>query len=228
MNLRLAWLAVAVACAPASMTEPSRLRDAASGTVGDPEALPGAEPGVSTTELGEVDLAHAGVTDGPSDPPVRDVRRMDVDQLNAAVRRATGRAWTKSGVDQFEAFAATLGRPDYNTSVSEDLQPSLLFAKVLGDASRDLCQAIVTESDPGFFLLAAPDDTPDTDVVAVRQNLSTLILKYHGKALDASDPKLDPWLELMSATAALPGKTPRDAWRGVCIALLTHPDFITY
>jgi len=183
---------------------------------------------------------HAGLTPAPppADAGVRVRRRMDIDQLNASLRRVSGGiGWTEgegeSEVDLFEELSDTLGRPDFIQITSEDLTPSLLFEKFLGDAARSVCQKLVareTGEDPGdqvLFVHVGPDDTLDTSAEAIDANLRHLLLRYHGQVVEEGDPGLEPWSWLFESTVHVSG-SPTVAWQSVCVALITHPDFYSY
>lgn len=180
--------------------------------------------------------------------PWRERRRMDVDQLEASLRAVTGGiGWERMNSDgtvrtrYFSAYSDTLGVPDYVNSTSEDLTVSLLFQKFLDDAARSACRRVADreagdgpEYEGGPQGTFAPVDltreTPPTDA-EIDAALSDLLLRFHGRRVEASSPELEPW-RLLSARlteaateAELPAKR---AWEGVCVALVTHPDFYTY
>lgn len=193
--------------------------------------------------------------------PWRERRRMDVDQLDQAIREVTGNrvdgelvggiGWESfrndSGVytvrqRYFETYGDTLGVPDYINSSSEDLTVSLLFEKFLDDAARDVCRRLVDREDgngrpydgdaQGIFLpVEVSDEAPSQ--ADVDQTLSNLLLRFHGRSLEPSDQQLQPWRDLFgrlqsAAAEADEPLPPRRAWEGVCVALITHPDFYTY
>ena len=97
----------------------------------------GADPvPVVATPLGEGDLV--GIQ--PLEPDDRDRRRLDIDQLNASIRRATGFGWVDDqGNDRFVQLASTLGRADYRNNTAEDRSPSLVFQKFLTDGDNQRC-----------------------------------------------------------------------------------------
>ncbi len=181
--------------------------------------------------------------------PWRARRRMDVDQLDASIRAATGGiGWESFSGDPptvntrwFDRYSDTLGVPDYVNSSAEDLSVSLLFEKFLDDAARDVCVRLADreagvgrayDGEPqGIFApanVAAADDSP----AVVAEALASLLLRFHGRRLEPEDPQLVPWIELhgrlADAVADRDPPAPQRAWGGVCIALVTHPDFYTY
>lgn len=203
-------------------------------------------------DVGEVDLG----TD-----QWRPLRRMDVDQLDQAIREVTGNrvdgelvgsiGWESfrntDGVytvreRYFNTFGDTLGVPDYITSSAEDRTVSLLFEKFLDDAARDVCRRLVDrENGDGrpydgepqgiFGTIDVSAEAPTQDEIDT--TLSSLLLRFHGRDVPADSTQLQPWRDhfaRLQATAAgaeepLP---PRRAWEGVCVGLITHPDFYTY
>lgn len=182
---------------------------------------------VIAESVGAVDLVPA------PELRVRARRRLDLDQLSAAIRRATGGiGWDEGGDgDHFEALAATLGKPDYLEITQEDLSPSALFHKFLDDAARDVCARLVEAELAGaaatLMVEAAATDIWDEAPEAVEANLRRLLLRYHGKALDQGAPELAPWRWLFQ-TVGHGSEEPTTAWRAVCVALITHPDFYSY
>ena len=194
-----------------------------------PDEVPVAEP---------VDI---GLTEGlpgnlvpPPQPGQRDRRRMDVDQLDAAIKQVTGGLYWRVGTtNQFEALSATLGKPDFIDATNEDLAPSLLFQKFLGDAAASVCTELA-EVDPAraegertLLVHAGPTDTLGSNPEAVEANLAHLLLRYHGRSLEAGDEQLNAWRWLFESSSHL-NNDPVASWRAVCVGLISHPDFYTY
>lgn len=171
----------------------------------------------------------------PADEPERPRRRMDIDQLEASIVRVTGGlTWTDAkGNNQFTALAATLGKPDYLTSTLEELGPSVLFEKFMGDAARSVCVRLVdqerTASADARVLLkyASPTDTWEQAPEVIDQNLRYLLLRFHGRQLAPYDPQLNQWSWLFQTTT-YGAQDPMIGWRAVCVGLLLHPDFYSY
>ena len=167
-------------------------------------------------------------------PPHRDRKRMDIDQLGAAIISVTnGVGWTVNGNDQFEALARTLGKPDYFDLTSEDLEPAALFQKFLGDAARHVCYELAdieVELAPEQRVLmvhASPEDTLASAPEKIEENLAYLLKRYHGRhvALDGAGLQSFRWLY---ESAEHVTQDPVLAWRTVCIGLIVHPEFYTY
>ena len=163
-----------------------------------------------------------------SEAPSRARRRMDLDQLAASLVRVTdGIGWTVltrgEEVDQFEALSRTLGKPDFVEITTEDLEPSALFQKFLDDAARSVCAKVVDRDVgrlPAMRLLAKPSETDE-------QTLMRLLLRFHGRWVEAGAPELESWQWLIQSATHVTG-SPEEAWRAVCVALITHPDFYSY
>ena len=186
--------------------------------------------------------------------PWRERRRLDVDQLDASIREVTGgigwESWRDTGGGNwevseryFQSFGDTLGVPDYINSTSEDLTVSLLFEKFLDDAARDVCRRLADREggegrayDGDAQGVFAPVDvsTPSAELADADrdQALSNLLLRFHGREVEPASEQLQPWRDLHGRLAAVAAADdsipPRRAWEGVCVALMTHPDFYTY
>ncbi len=171
-------------------------------------------------------------------PFVRPRRRMNIEQLGAAIAEATGGViWAigtaGSEVDQLENLAATLGRPDYLQSVHEDLSAGPVFQKFLGDAARFVCTKLVEKEltqEPAERVLmvdVTPEDTAQSAPDAVDANLRLLVLRYHGRKPLENDAALSQWRWLFESATHVT-QEPAQAWRAVCVSLITHPDFYSY
>jgi hypothetical protein len=200
-------------------------------------------PVVPPVEVVDVHAGAAtpvGLTPPPVAPeaPFRERRRMDLEQLDAALRSVTGGiGWTevRSGreVNLFEDLASTLGKPDFLQITEEDLEPSAMFQKFLDDAARSACAKLMAE-DPTrataaktFFVHAEPVTTLAEAPEQVKANLQYLLLRYHGRRVTADAPELEPWLWLMRSAEHVTTDQPT-VWRTLCVGLITHPDFYTY
>lgn len=231
---------------------------------GTPEA-PGARPaaedpidrptpgavGVDVAEEGESELRPV-VENAPAGRPRR---RLNIDQLNDAMVRASGGiAWTELNrdveVNQFDQLARTLGKPDYIQNTEEDLEPTILFQKFLGDASRSVCAKMLErdlavveieqeyaqrpfedapEDLPQKTLLmhVTPEDTIDNNPEAVDANLRAMLMRFHGRVVaEHDDAALANWRWLLKSSRHV--AEPAQAWNAMCIALFTHPDFYSF
>jgi len=159
---------------------------------------------------------------------------MTVDQLDAAIRRATnGIGWDKSGKSELERLAATLGRPDYRQIVQEDLTPSAVFLKFLDDGSRVVCTELVereltqTIEDRVLMRHVEFEDTLEDHPDKVNANIQALLLRFHGLEAQADSPELETWRWLHKSVVHIT-KDPVNAWRAMCIALINHPNFYSF
>lgn len=193
---------------------------------GDPPVVTDPSEG-TVTPLGDAPLPEVR-------PDGRPWRRMDIEQLDASMRRVTnGIGWDVNGVDQFTALSATLGVPDYIQVTAEDLAPGLLFQKFLDDASNAVCRDLLERESTGgaenvFLVHADLSDTIERDRPAIEENLSMLLLRFHGREVPVGDPRLEPWVFLYEGAERVTGGDAMESWRTVCVALFTHPDFYTY
>lgn len=208
----------------------------------EPEPLEPAEPDPPPAPVEvEVDPGEEAPlypTPAPEPAPeaaTRPRRRMNLDQLAAAMRQVSGGiGWTeiRSGreVDLFVELSATLGKPDYIQVTNEDLEPSALFQKFLDDAARSVCQGMAERADEADAALLPHVDRRDTVAsapAAVDENLRALLRRFHGRAVAPGAPDLDQWRWLFESATFVTGD-PLDGWRVVCVGLFTHPDFYTY
>ncbi len=212
-----------------------------------PEApAPTAEPrptprpvDVNTDEGTAVSVAADG--DGPA--PMRPRRRVNIDQLEAAILEVSGGiGWTeirgRNEVNLFRELSATLGKPDYAQNTDEDLDPTILFQKFLDDAARTVCTRMLaadlaaledpeSEHDPVLLIEAGPEDRIEDAPAAVEANMRELILRFHGRVVPARAPILANWLWLYQTTDFVT-QEPTQGWLGVCVGMFTHPDFYLF
>jgi hypothetical protein len=180
-------------------------------------ACSGTEPLPEAGRVDAVDVQGAG-------EPGRPRRRMNIDQVASSLERATGHAWTETSsgetVRLFDQLSGSLGKPDYLASTAEDLSPGLLFQKFLDDAAKSSCTAMVEAEEPAFFVHGGVDDEG-----AVEANMELALLRFHGRRASAEELQL--WTGLWVQLEGISGE-PERAWLGVCVALVTHPDFSTF
>ena len=181
-------------------------------------------------------------------PGGRVPRRLDADQLRAALIAATGFSWvgphrvsrpdSPSGyedigdADMIEVLSATLGRADYVTTTSDAIDPAITFTKLAGDAARSACRSSVkadlAEPSPSrhrILRFVTTGGASAGDGAAVRHNLSYLALRFWGRTIPPDDAELTPLATLFDRASVA---SPADGWRAVCIALATDPQFLTY
>lgn len=214
------------------------------------------------TTRGEVTPVHPGdaVDAGASalrlDDPTRSPhvgrapRRLDIEQFRSSLESVVGGRWTgprtvhtpeapsgsrfEEEADLIEFFAPTLGRPDYISTTSEVLDPTVTFSKLTTDAARVVCARSVA-ADPArpaaerrIYLAAQPADTLPANEAAVRRNLAALALRFWGLDVTPESDTASALLAVFRVAVAQPGAGPRDGWRAVCIDLATDARFLTY
>ena len=114
------------------------------------------------TVVGEGDIEPA--ESGES----RSRMRMNIDQLQASMKHITGVDWMSGNKVLWDEFRTSLGVPDYQETVSEDLTANVIFQKFLQDAATYSCQQW-REHDgsagPYVFFDEAYDETEPETVV---------------------------------------------------------------
>lgn len=249
---------------PATVKVPPRVPDVAPETprppverpdVEDPEA-PIARPGPGGVAVDQDGEGRADLRpEATSDPNGRPRRRLNVDQLADAVLQVSdGIGWYErqgnTDVDLFAQLASTLGKPDYIQNTEEDLEPTILFQKFLGDAARSVCArmierdlaTIAVEMDAArrpfeevpeglptktVMMHVTPLDTIDSNPGAIDDNLRALLLRFHGKVVSPQDDvALANWRWLLHSSRHV--AEPAEAWLATCVAMISHPDFYTY
>ncbi len=201
------------------------------------EAPPAGEagPGKDTVEAAPtgpgLPIDHPPVEEPPTSSKMR---RLSLAQLRNAISTVLGKdvngkpiTWmvttTTSG---FTRYAATLGEADYVNITEDDLEPSALYLKFVGDAARDVCTRALdadakrtSAADRVLLRHVEPGDTVALEPAAVDQNLRYLKLRFHGIKLHPSDEAgIAPLRKLFEAAG----------WHAVCVALLTDPEFHLY
>lgn len=163
-------------------------------------------------------------------------RRMNIDQLDAAVRRATGGiGWDVANVNQFTRFGPSLGKPDFLQRTREVLDPSPIFQKFLDDAARAVCAQLVVaergraQADRVLFVTVPPGAGPPKGVTPqmVDDNLRAALLRFHAHKVEANAPELSSWRWLYQSALTVSSDSEK-AWQTVCVGLITHPDFYSY
>lgn len=172
------------------------------------------------------------------EPMVRARQRLTIDQLEASLLRVTdGLGWSEvvSGeeVSLFTTLSATLGVPDYIETTREDLSTSTLFHRFLDEAARDACTKLVsreleTPSEERILIRHVSEtDTVITNPDGVDANLQYLLMRYHSYDAPEGSPALEGIRWLFTSVAHVT-QNPPQAWRAVCVALITHPYFYSH
>jgi hypothetical protein len=228
--LALSFLALSAACTPA-----------------EPKAKThGGDPPPTTSARGEAEPIPHDLAAGARPPRSRDVRRLRIDTLQAAMSRVAGDdlygkpiEWKYNGNNGFSdaAFGKALGRPDFQTSTEENGVSNALYLKFVGDAARDVCMQMarndLKRTDPQTRALfpRAPVDGTATDA-QIGENLRYLVLRFLGLRVAEGDPMLPLLRGVYDAgVASVPDPSgaeigpAAEGWRGVCVALFESPLF---
>ncbi len=181
-----------------------------------------ASPTLTVTDEGTLGAQH-------DEPAARSRKRMRVDQIRDSMEQITGgSAWGKAGDSDWDAYAETLGVPDYQERVSEDRSASVIFQKFLDDAASATCDDWLARAADGIGVgFSGGEDLEDTSDTAVRATLVHLRWQITGRSRMKEDPLLDP-LQEMFERVLVRTEDPYAGWNTVCVALFTHPDFFTY
>ena len=215
--------------------EDTALEEDVSEDVSPPDAgSPDLPPEPVAVDVGEG--KSVSISPPPPGPTPRPRRRMNLDQIQLSIVKLTGLSdWVSSSANLFEKYTSPLGRPDFESSVLEDLTPGLFFEKVLGDFTRYICPTLMEKEiaappqDRVFIIDAALTDTVATAPELIEKNLRTLLLRYHGRYIPAGSAQIEPWVTLFKAGANDGDATkPVKGWTLVCTALLSHPHFFSY
>jgi len=205
----------------------------------EPDLNPAEDGGGAGGAGGQADMG--GGAGGDEDGPSLDrwTGRMTIEQLARSIPVVTdGLAWTEDfgngPVDMLQVLAPTLGAPDYLRITEENLEPTLIIAKFLQDASQRICLRWVDRDmnqSPAERSLVRHDDWGSTDEALVRENLRRLQLRFYARHIaDANDESLDALHGLfVDASSTAPAdRVARDGWLAVCIAMMTAPEFVLY
>jgi hypothetical protein len=173
------------------------------------------KPNPLTTKEGPAAPLDHPPIDVPQTKIAASPQRLTVSQLEASWAVALGKdkqgrdiTWRlPDGTPGLARYARTLGEPDYLVSTEQNLEPSTLYAKFIDDAARSVCdQAIEADKTRTEKVITRHED--------VAQNLRYLKLRMHGIQLDDVKPLQDLYQKA--------------GWRGVCVALVSAPEFHLY
>ena len=159
----------------------------------------------------------------------REARRMTVAQLRASIPALfDGVVWEGQvgnlRAPMFDLLSRTLGEADYLQITQENTDPSPLFAKFMDDMAGMVCSTSVTNdrAKPAADRVVMPYDT---DVAA---NIRWLRLKLHG--IYVPEGETDGIEDLVQLHTDITNDTgdADQGWTGVCVAMLTAPEFLAY
>jgi hypothetical protein len=160
----------------------------------------------------------------------RNARRLSVDNLRRSIPLLFGGiTWTarvqNREVEVFDRLSLTLGEADYIQVTENNSEPNPLFSKFMDDMAGQVCGKAVArdqETNEASERLVArfPNDPA--------ANLRFLRLKLHGIYVpEDSTEGLEDLIRLHEEVIEDTNDT-TEAWKGVCIAMLTSPEFMAY
>jgi hypothetical protein len=199
-----------------------------------------AAPPAPDAAMVEADAAPATPDAGTQEQAlVRTAGRMTIEQLARSIPVVTGGLrWTEDfgqgPVDMLDVLAPTLGAPDYRLVTQENLEPGLIMAKFLQDASHRICTRWVVQdraAAPAERTLVHHANWDSLDEADVNTTLRALELRFFARHVaDDDTASIADLRDLFfnAAHTAAPGDEARDGWMAVCIALMTDPEFILY
>ncbi|MEW5740754.1 MAG: hypothetical protein AB1938_17635 [Myxococcota bacterium] len=177
-----------------------------------PESLPVTIDALPPMPDGHPDLPGLAV---PSPAP----RRLSIEQLQSSLD-AIGEL--PPGTVQLPAdLKVTLGQPDYLRVTEENLEPTPLFMKFLGDIAVSACNSL---SD--YDVVRPAGERVMTRFPTRDENLRFMLLRFtalEGAAADGYLPRLQALYDAASASPR-----PRAGYEAVCMALITSPEFLVY
>ncbi len=165
---------------------------------------------------------------------------MTVEQLARSIPVVTdGLRWVEDfgdgPTDMLAVLAPTLGAPDYIRVTEENLEPTLIVAKFMADASHRICVQWVARDEalPAAerSLVTHGAAWQSQDPADVQANVRALLLRMFSRYVAPDDAAaVAPLAELFrtAAATAAPDRAAQDGWLAVCIALMTDPEFILY
>ena len=191
-------------------------------------------PSANSESVGEANLTPVSS---------RDARRLSIRALSASLTQVTGVEWQEEGESPYHTYRNTLGVPDYAQSVSEDLDPGIMFYKQLMNAANYSCAAMVQQD----LLLPISErkllhniSEDSSDPAEVKTTLIKALVRFHGEEedLDHNGSTLTKWYNLWQGLRNAHGSEESDdfdeqdanlmAWQLVCEALILSPNFYTY
>jgi hypothetical protein len=159
-------------------------------------------------------------------PLSQNTRMLSFEMLRAEVKRATGRSWVVSGVDQWDRNRGPLGGADYVTTFADDLTPSQRRIVLVRKMAFSVCGDLITTEGGSatrtVFTEVDPAAAVDATAAVTKTQVESLYRRFFLAEPNAADTA--DTLALIS-TLGTDGKV---AWRGVCASYLGSMRFLTY
>jgi hypothetical protein len=153
-------------------------------------------------------------------------RRLEVEHLRQSIPRLFGGIQWVNDQEQpmWDVLSRTLGEADFLEVTEHNTDPSPLFAKFMDDMAAQVCKKALDRD--------AGNSDEQTRLVLrhandVAANLRWLRLKMHGVLVSPdNDGPISQYHEMHRQIVASDGLG--QAWLGVCMAMITSPEFMTY
>ena len=142
------------------------------GCQAEEKPLPISEPAMEETpEVGAEEEPLGEVGEEPARSLGRKFKRMTVPQVRDAMEQVSGGIVWKGNSSDWNDYADTLGVPDYEQRVTEDLSPSAMYQKFLDDAAVYTCSEWLDAEEDGDSQLFFSTDSEDDSRESVDQNI---------------------------------------------------------
>lgn len=176
------------------------------------------------TDKGSTTIDPSEVAEG------RTSRRLTVEQLRKSIPLLFNSVtWEErfrgQNVNAFDALSRTLGGADYIEVTAPNTDPSPLFAKFMDDMAGNVCDTAIRAD-------VQTTNMGDRAVIPyeseVDRNLRYLRLKLHGifvpeNSMEGITDLRQLYDDILSDTS-----NSNQAWGGICVAMLTAPEFMAY
>jgi hypothetical protein len=161
----------------------------------------------------------------------KSTRRLTVDQLRRSIPALFGGiTWTyqdqrRGEIQLLDGLSRTLGEADYIEVTIPNEEPNPIFHKFMDDMASQVCEkALILDEGAGSpadrVVVRYPED-PDA-------NLRFLRLKLHSIYVPEDQTEgIEDYRQLYDDIRSETGQD-HDAWLGVCITMLTAPEFMAY
>ncbi|TNE44802.1 MAG: hypothetical protein EP343_29545 [Deltaproteobacteria bacterium] len=152
-------------------------------------------------------------------------RRMSVSQLKDTIPRLfNGITWKSGNTNMFDSLSRTLGQADYLQVTFTSRDSTSLFMKFMDDMAGQVCKAAVVK-DLQTQNMATRSVIRYNDI---DKTLRFLRLKFHSIYVPESSTESIKQLRTLYDRILAKTRKESTAWEGVCIAVLTSPEFFAY
>ena len=132
-----------------------------------------------------------------------------------------GNTWTLGPREGFDVLSRTLGEADYLEVTESNTTPNPLFAKFMDDMASQVCEkALRSDAEQGTDIVVRYDD--------VYEHLRFLRLKLHGIYVPPESTEGLEELKTLYDDIYWEIHNVYQSWYGVCVAMLTAPEFLSY